>query len=232
VAFISSSTWGTGVTGAKIYAVTAETSGNRVINITDNGASSVATTLITGSVGEVLGGLRFGPVVVAPSIAQDPQSTNVSAGTSTTLVSGADGSGPMTYQWYFQTNGTGAFVAISGATNANYTIAHVGPGTVGNYYMVATSPSLATAQSTTASVGVAAPPAFTSETYLGAGVGFEVFFTGASGQGYHLYSTTDLTQPLANWTLLTTGTFSGGTDNYTDSAGGSSPQEFYIITSP
>ena len=160
VDFSAQSTWGTGVTGAKIYAVTAETSGNRIIEITDNGASSAATTLVTAGAGQLLGGVRFGPAVVAPSIAADPQSTNVPSGASTTLVGSADGSGPLTYQWYFQTNGVGVFVAILGATNATYFISQDVNGTVGNYYLVATSPSGATAQSTTATVGIAAPPAF------------------------------------------------------------------------
>ena len=65
-------------------------------------------------------------------------------------------------------------------------------------------------------------------------MGFEVFFTGTTGAPYTLWSSTDvsLTPVETTWTQVTTGTFSGGTDSYTDPAGGTSAQEFYIITSP
>jgi hypothetical protein len=34
------------------------------------------------------------------------------------------------------------------------------------------------------------------------------------------------------WTRLTTGTFSGGLDSYTDTRGGTNPQQFYMISVP
>jgi hypothetical protein len=92
-----------------------------------------------------------------------------------------------------------------------------------------------TAQSQTVSFILQAPPQFTSETFLGAGSGgFQLYFTGTAGKGYTIWTSTDVTlSPIpSTWTMLTTGTFSGGTDSFQDSAAGSNPQQFYIITVP
>jgi len=78
------------------------------------------------------------------------------------------------------------------------------------------------------------PPQFTSSVYLGAGNGLQLNFTGPAGQGYSIWMSPDVTpSPIqSTWTLLTTGTFSGGTDTYTDPSGGTNPQQFYIISMP
>lgn len=232
VDFSAQSTWGIGVTGAKLYVATAETSANRLIEIVDDGPTSTATNLVSATAGQVLSGVRFGPAVVAPAFALQPQSINALVGSSAAFDADVAGSGPFTYQWYFQANGAGAFVSIAGATNSTYVIGSVTGGNVGNYYVVVSSPSLTTVQSQTASLSLVAPPAFTSETFLGIGQGLALSFTGPSGSNYSLYSTTDLTLGRAAWTLLTTGTFSGSTVSYTDSNAGSNTEQFYIITSP
>lgn len=232
VDFSANSTWGAGVQGAKLYVTTAEASGNRLIAITDNGATSAATTLITAAPGQILSGVRFGPAVVAPNIAIQPQPVISSIGASATFSASAGGSGPFTYQWYFQAGGSGSFTAISGATNSSYTVGSIANGNLGNYYVVATSPSSATITSDTVSLSLNVPPHFTAETLLGNGQGFQMSFIGTASQPYTIYSTTDLTLPQTSWTPLTTGTFSGNTDTYTDPSGGTGAQEFYIITSP
>ena len=232
VDFSAQAAWGAGVTGAKLYVATAETSANRLIEIVDNGPASTATTLVSATPGQVLSGVRFGPAVVAPAIAEQPESTNAVAGSSATFDAGVAGSGPFTYQWYFQANGTGAFVPIAGGTNSTYVIGNVTGGNVGNYYVIVSSPSQATIQTQTASLSLVAPPAFTSETFLGVGQGFALTFTGPAGSNYSLYSTTDLTLGRSAWTLLSTGTFNGSPVSYTDSNAGNNTQQFYIITSP
>jgi hypothetical protein len=74
---------------------------------------------------------------------------------------------------------------------------------------------------------------FTSETYLGPGVGLQLNFTGPAGRGYTIRTATDVTlSPRSTWTSLTTGTFSGGTDSYTDPNGGTDSHQFYIISVP
>jgi len=54
-------------------------------------------------------------------------------GSTVTLVAAATGSPSPTYQWYFNTS------AISGATNATYTISNAQPANAGSYYVVATN---------------------------------------------------------------------------------------------
>jgi hypothetical protein len=232
VDFSAQSTWGAGVTGANLFVVTAEPSGNRLVAITDVGASSSANTLATAAAGQLLSGIRFGPSVVAPYIVEQPESTNAPVDTAVVFSAAAGGSGPFTYQWYFQSNGAGAGVAINGATNSSFSINSVTSANVGNYYVIASNPSLATAQSETASLGLLAPPQFLGETYLGAGQGFGLTFTGPSGSSYSLYTTTNLALGSAGWTLLTTGTFSGSPASYTDANGGNNPQQFYLLSTP
>jgi hypothetical protein len=234
VDFSAAGTWGAGVTGAKLYATTAEASGNRLIKIVDNGAPSGATLMATAGASQALAGVRFGPVIVSPAFSGALQSESALAGSAVTFTSGALGSGPLTYQWYFQAGVVGAFNAILSATNATYTISAAGIGNVGNYYVVIKNPGLLTATSPTVSFTLLRPPQFTSSVYLGPGNGLQLNFTGPAGQGYSIWMSPDVTlSPIqSTWTLLTTGTFSGGTDTYTDPSGGTNPQQFYIISMP
>ena len=140
VDFGSTPTWGTGVTGARIFVTTAETSGNRLLKIIDTGAASSATTLITAPVNEMLCGIRFGPTFVNPSFSIQPQSQTSTYGAAFPFSAFAIGTGPLTYQRYFQSNGTGAFVAIAGATNGAYTINSSSSSNAGNYYVIVTGP--------------------------------------------------------------------------------------------
>ena len=237
VDFSAASTWGVGVTGAKLYATTAEPSGNRLLKIVDTGAASSATLLVAASPGQMLAGVRFGPVIVPPGFSGELQNQSALAGSAVTFSAGALGSGPLAYQWYFQYNGTGPFVTTLNATNANYTITGAGSDNVGNYYVVITNPGLLTATSPTVSFTLTAPPVppqFTSEIYLGPGNGFQLNFTGPAGIGYTIWTTINvaLSPVQSTWTMLTTGTFSGGSDTYTDPNGGTNPQQFYIISVP
>ena len=78
--------------------------------------------LATAGPNQALRGVRFGPAVVPPGFASQPQNESALAGSAVTFSAGAVGSGPLTYQWYFQAGGVGPFVAILHATNATYTI--------------------------------------------------------------------------------------------------------------
>ena len=62
---------------------------------------------------------------------------------------------------------------------------------------------------------------------------FQLKFSGASG-GYRLWAATNLTMApvTSTWTMLTSGTFSGGTVTFKDSASTNYPQRFYLITVP
>ena len=232
VDFSANAAWGSGVTGAELYVATAETSGNRLIKVIDNGPGSVAATVVTASSGQLLSGVRFGPAIVSPSLIAQPQSESVLNGASAEFSTGVNGSGPFTYQWYFQAGGVGAFVAISGATNASYGFSQAGNGNWGNYYVIVSNSASNSVQSTTVSLSLAAAPHFTSESYLGSGTGFQVSFTGTAGLAYSIYSTTNLALGQTGWSWLNSGNLSGDTNIYTDPNGGANPLQFYIITSP
>ena len=228
VDFSASSTWGAGVNGAVLYATTAEAAGNRLLKITDTGAASAATVLVSAGPNQTLAGVRFGPVVVPPGFAAPLQPASGFAGSTVTFSSGAVGSGPLTYQWYFQAGGVGSFAAILNATNATYTIKAAGNGDVGNYYVVVTNPVGLTAQSDTAAFTLLPLPQFISETYLGHDAGFQVKFTGPAGYNYTVWGTTNaaLTPVRTTWNLLSIGTFSGGTDSFTDPNTVSNPEQY------
>ncbi len=75
-------------------------------------------------------------------------------------------------------------------------------------------------------------PAITAITRTGADVALS--FTGAAGQNYRLWSSTDLSlTPVTNtWSLLTGGSFSGSADSFTHTNGATDSQRFYVISSP
>lgn len=234
VDFSAHASWGAGVQGAKIYATTAEPSGNRLIAITDNGAASAATTITTAAANQILSGVRFGPATVKAVVNQSPQNESGFAGQNVTFSGQLNGSQPLTYQWYFQANCAGGFTMINGATNATLTVSNISSANVGCYEVTVTNPG-GSATSTPATLTLDIPPHFTSETFLGLGTGgFQMSFTGTAGVGYTIWASTDATlAPIqSTWSRLTTGTFSGGIDTVTDPAGGQNPQEFYIISVP
>ena len=217
-----------------LYATTAEPSGNRLIKIVDTGAASSATVLALAGPSQILAGVRFGPAIVLPNFASQPQNEGGFAGSSVTFSANALGSGPLTYQWYFQANCGGAFNPILNATNATYTFNAAGAN-VGCYYVVVTNPGSKTAQSDTVSFSLLSLPYFLPSTYPGPYGGIELNFTGPAGYPYRIWTSTDVAlTPVTNtWTLLTSGGyFTGGTDSYTDQNGGSNPQQFYIISVP
>ena len=69
-----------------IYATTYETSGNRVIKITDSGIGSTATTLVSAVVGVFNKGIAFAPVDFGTPIVNLYISTNIGSETATTAI--------------------------------------------------------------------------------------------------------------------------------------------------
>lgn len=137
--------------------------------------------------------------------------------------------------WGAGTNGAKLYATTYGATtNSLISIVDTGANSAPTV--------LATAGANKALRGVRFGPAvvspgisvrFTSETYLGPGVGLQLNFTGPAGRGYAIRTATAVTlSPRSTWTSLTTGTFSGGTDSYTDPNGGTDSHKFYIISVP
>ncbi len=188
--FSAQSVWGLGVTGAKIYATTAEFSGNRLIKIVDNGASSSATTLATAGSANTLAGVRFGPVAIPASITAEPQRQDIFVGSSASFSVGAAGSAPFYYQWQF--NGTN----LSGATQSSLTVSPAQAALPGNYSVIVSNLVPPAATSTPASVTFV--PVL---TFNGNGSGWSRNGTGGSGLPVYNYNggsnVVELTQGVA-----------------------------------
>jgi hypothetical protein len=76
----------------------------------------------------------------------------------------------------------------------------------------------------------------TTPVFVGQGIaagagGRQLSFSAQSGQTYKVLATSDLRQPISQWTVLTNGIFSSGTVTFTDSSTGL-PARFYLIVSP
>ncbi len=151
VDFSANATWGTGVTGAIIYATTAGASGNSLIKIVDTGSGSTATTLETANVNQILRGVRFGPVDVPVSIVNPVQAVTTYTGQSTDLTVGASGDAPLSYQWQF--DGTN----IAGATTSSLLLTGLQGSNSGTYSVIVSDPISTNSSSAVVSV-TAGPP--------------------------------------------------------------------------
>lgn len=81
-------------------------------------------------------------------------------------------------------------------------------------------------------VVVATPPVINSYALLNDG-NFRLNFSGAVGQAYEIRATTDLAlTPITSWSLLGTGTFTGGIASYDDLQATNYPQRYYLIRQP
>ncbi|HVU08966.1 MAG TPA: immunoglobulin domain-containing protein [Verrucomicrobiae bacterium] len=220
--------WGAGVNGAVLYATTAERPNNRLIRIVDDGIDSPAATIAYSGVNQTFQGVRFAPNTVAPGIYQNPTTTNAIAGQSVTFSVTPTGSTPFYYQW--QLNGTN----IVGATNAILTLNNLQTNAAGAYTVVVSN-NVSSVTSSAGELTALPAPIFSSIQNLGSGQGIQLDFSGPAGFNYSIWTSTNLTQaPIQNtWTQLASGgTFSGGTDTYTDPNGGTNASQFYIITVP
>ena len=91
------------------------------------------TVVITNSCGNVTSSVAALTVVSPPSVTTQPASQTVVNGGNATFSVSAEGTPPLSYQWYFNGN------AISGATDANYSISGVTVSNEGNYTVVITN---------------------------------------------------------------------------------------------
>ncbi len=140
------------------------------------------TVVATNSQGNVTSSAATLTVNTAPAFTTQPQNQTVTTGSSATFTSVASGTPAPTYQW--KKGGAN----ISGATNANYTIASVVSGDAGSYTVVATN-SVGSATSNAATLTVNTGPAITTQPQSqtvapGANVTFTVVATGTPAPTY------------------------------------------------
>ena len=74
-----------------------------------------------------------------------------------------------------------------------------------------------TVTSSGATLAVYGLPVLVPEVGNGGG-SYTLNFSGPASQTYKVLYSTNVVLPLSSWKSLTTGSFSGGTDSYTDSA--------------
>jgi hypothetical protein len=104
---------------AVIYAVTAETTADRIISITDNGAASAATTIATATANNIFRGLAFAPTPPC-SIIGTATGTNPNCfGQNGSIAFSATGANGSTT---FTVNGVAATSPYAAATSGTYTI--------------------------------------------------------------------------------------------------------------
>src|SRR5439155_5250752 len=73
-------------------------------------------------------------VVVPPSITTQPQDQNLASGQNATFTVVANGSAPLKFQWYFNTN-----TVLANATNATLTVTNVQTTNAGKYSVTVTN---------------------------------------------------------------------------------------------
>jgi len=111
--------------------------------------AGIYTVLMTNNFGSVTSAPAQLDVGLAPTIVSDPLSQSVTTGDSVTFTVNAQGSDPLTYQWYF--NGT---QPLANQTNETLTLNNVTPAQTGSYSaIVANKFGSATSASAQLSVG-------------------------------------------------------------------------------
>ncbi|MDB6067249.1 MAG: phosphoesterase [Pedosphaera sp.] len=75
------------------------------------------------------------------------------------------------------------------------------------------------------------PPVLSGKFTAGSG-SFQLSFNAPSGQPYRLLGTTNISQPLASWTVLSSGTVSSNPVVYTDTTATNLTRRFYCLVSP
>jgi hypothetical protein len=130
-------------------------------------------------------GLLLSELGIPPSIAKGPATQTVGVGNTATFSVEADGSMPLTYQWYF--NGG----PINGATGATLAVSNALADAVGAYQVAVTN-SVGSAMSTAANLWL-------DELKMYAGVGVY----GPAGSNCVIQYTTDLSATPIQWTSIT-----------------------------
>ena len=142
---------GVAITGANSSSYTTP-----VLAATDNGEKfSVKVTNTAGTVTSSAATLTV--TLAAPSIAVQPASQSVNAGSKATFTVTASGTAPFTYEWL--KNGT----AISGATAASYTTPVLAATDNGEQFSVKVSNAAGTVTSTAATLTINTAPSITSQ---------------------------------------------------------------------
>ncbi|MBC7369635.1 MAG: immunoglobulin domain-containing protein [Undibacterium sp.] len=172
-------------------AISGATGASYTIATTGSGDAGSYTATVTNSVGLVTSAaatLTVSAAATAPTITTQPTSLSVTSGGSATFTVVANGTAPLSYQWYK------GGVAIAGATAASHAITGAQSANAGSYTCVVTnSAGSATSDAATLTVSAAATaPAITTQpasaaVTVGSGATFTVTAAGTSPLSYQWY---------------------------------------------
>ncbi len=93
-----------------------------------------------------------------PFFVTQPQGVTNSVGATITLTASANGTGPITYQWYFAPSNSVTYAPLSGQTSSTLSLVNVNFTQSGSYYVAATGGAGSPVNSTTVTVLVTPPP--------------------------------------------------------------------------
>ena len=139
----------------------------------------------------------------------------MNAGGNATFTASATGTPAPSYQWYFGS------AAIAGATSSSYTKTNAQPADSGFYHLSASN--LVTSVTSSNAALIVATIKLGAPQFVGGVLQFS--FTGASGPGYTVQSSSN----LVNWVTLANLTNTNGTVLFNDTVNTNSPTEFYRV---
>jgi hypothetical protein len=223
------------VTGSS-YVQVSDVLGNAALTITQTPA--IDTPLAAGTTNQVVitvsdaGGNTaystnwiFAADVTAPVIVSPPMDQTNNAGTAASFTVAATACTALSYQWYFGTN------VLAGQTNSTLSLASVGPADAGAYQVAVSSEGGSTNTVPASLTVIYQPPVLSGGQMLPGAGGFQLNFSGPAGQTYQVFSSTDLTLNVSQWTSIGSGTFGDTNVVFTDTSA-TNPAEFYLIESP
>jgi hypothetical protein len=139
--------------------VTVVGSQSNVLNLTNLQISANYNVVATDGAGSVTSTVAMVSIITTPTqpyFTLQPQGETNSLDSPVTLTALANGTGPITYQWWFEPAGGSIFSQVQGATSSTYSLT-AGYGNSGSYYLAATG-GAGGANSETVSVLVIPPP--------------------------------------------------------------------------
>ncbi|MEA2488307.1 MAG: hypothetical protein QOH21_99, partial [Acidobacteriota bacterium] len=205
--------WYTGVSGNRTSPVSAATTST--ISVSPQNTTSYWAA-VTNACGTAESDAATITVCTAPTIAAQPQSASITSGQSTTLSVSANGSGPLTYQWYTGASGNTA-APIANATASSITVS---PTSTTSYWVRGTN-SCGTADSAAATVTVCTAPSIAAQpqsTSVTSGQSTTLFVSanGSAPLAYQWYTgaSGNTAAPLANATASSITVTPTGTTSY------------------
>ena len=163
-----------------------------------------------------------------PTITLQPQSQTVAAGTNVTFTVSATGDTPLSYQWLFEGNN------IIGETSSTLSLTNVQTANAGGYAVVVSNP-IGSVVSVDALLTVAGSRPIPAQDLIAelANGSVSIQFAGTPSAGYSVMGTTNVSLPLANWTVLGLATeYSSGLFQFVDTQTSNNSRRFYRVRSP